>query len=645
LATNLADTGSPDVYGPFVSFGNNLIGNGTGSTGFGATDLVGTSSLLDPKLGPLEDNGGPTFTMAPLTGSPAVDGGTTSHNAPSTDQRGAPRVGFPDIGALEAQPLHLNPTTLPDGTVGTPYNQTFTVTGGAGHVLLTVTNVSTSIPDLLIPTSHVDNLTISGTPDQAGIVSFNVVATDSTGASTGFTYLLTINPAFSLGPNALPDGLVGTPYNQTITANAGIGDKTLTVANLTGVIPGLTIPSGGAGALVISGTPTAAGTVSFTVTATDVVGATVSQNYSFSVATIGAVDLTRSIVSLAPSTIGAGGTTTVTVTARDSNGNQEVSGGLAVVFGLGSGAVNAAFSAVTDNYNGTYTAMLTAKTVGTVSITCTIGGQPVTSTSPLLVITLASPSGAIATLMPTFVWFVTPGASRYEIYVSDLTSGQIQDQMVTAASLTQTTPLISGHSYRWWTRALFSGGSVRAWSSPTDFTVALPGPTAPGNTVSTVVPAFTWSGVTGVAQYEIYISDLTESQVQDLTVSGIGWTPATPLVSGHSYRWWVRAVGSSGPGVWSSALDFTVALPTLIGPTDTTGNVMPTFSWTGVDGVTQYEIWVSDRVTGSVQDLTVSGFTWTPTAPLLSGHSYRWWVRALGGACSKARVFKLGPPA
>src|SRR5207253_5605995 len=135
---------------------------------------------------------------------------------------------------------------------------------------------------------------------------------------------------FSLGPGALPDGLVGAPYNQTVTANAGIGDKTVTVANLTGLIPGLIIPPGGAGFLVISGTPTAAGTVTFTVTATDAVGARVSQNYSIAVATVGVVDLARSLVSLVPDTIGAGGTTTVTLTARDINSNQETGGGLAV---------------------------------------------------------------------------------------------------------------------------------------------------------------------------------------------------------------------------------------------------------------------------------------------------------------------------
>jgi large repetitive protein len=100
----------PDVAGEFVSQGHNLIGDGTGSTGFGATgDLVGTAlRAIDPKVGPLQNNGGPTFTHALLAGSPAIDKGDI-FSAPTVDQRGfaRPRDGdgsgsrVVDIGAVE----------------------------------------------------------------------------------------------------------------------------------------------------------------------------------------------------------------------------------------------------------------------------------------------------------------------------------------------------------------------------------------------------------------------------------------------------------------------------------------------------------------------------------------------------------------
>jgi hypothetical protein len=93
---------SPDLAGNLGSLGYNLIGNTQGSSGFDATDLLN----VNPLLGPLQDNGGPTQTMALLPGSPAIDAGDNT-DAPLWDQRGAPfrRVvnGVIDIGAFEVQ--------------------------------------------------------------------------------------------------------------------------------------------------------------------------------------------------------------------------------------------------------------------------------------------------------------------------------------------------------------------------------------------------------------------------------------------------------------------------------------------------------------------------------------------------------------
>ncbi len=98
IAGNVADDGGPDVNGSFNSVGFNLIGKTDASTGFTvATDQTGTiASPLDPKVDPngLQDNGGPTKTIALLPDSPAIDQGTSAGLTGdlSTDQRGA---GFP----------------------------------------------------------------------------------------------------------------------------------------------------------------------------------------------------------------------------------------------------------------------------------------------------------------------------------------------------------------------------------------------------------------------------------------------------------------------------------------------------------------------------------------------------------------------
>ena len=88
----------PDVEGMFTSQGFNLIGKTDDSTGFTApTDLTGTvASPRDPRLDPngLQDNGGPTRTIALLCDSPAIDKGTSNGLTGNltTDQRGS---GFP----------------------------------------------------------------------------------------------------------------------------------------------------------------------------------------------------------------------------------------------------------------------------------------------------------------------------------------------------------------------------------------------------------------------------------------------------------------------------------------------------------------------------------------------------------------------
>jgi hypothetical protein len=68
-----------------------------------STDVAG----VDPMLGPLAHNGGPTETQLPMTGSPAIDNGglPNTSGCPLTDQRGRARPSGPacDIGSVEVR--------------------------------------------------------------------------------------------------------------------------------------------------------------------------------------------------------------------------------------------------------------------------------------------------------------------------------------------------------------------------------------------------------------------------------------------------------------------------------------------------------------------------------------------------------------
>jgi hypothetical protein len=104
IALNTATTGGPDYFtnrGTLQSTGYNIIGNNAGAViNSQPTDQIGTPTApIDPFLGPLADNGGPTLTLALQPGSPAINRGDPA--APPQDQRGYSRLGVPDVGAFE----------------------------------------------------------------------------------------------------------------------------------------------------------------------------------------------------------------------------------------------------------------------------------------------------------------------------------------------------------------------------------------------------------------------------------------------------------------------------------------------------------------------------------------------------------------
>ncbi len=118
VAANSAGA-SPDCRGPLASLGGNLLGQAAGC-GFGG-EGPGDQSGLDPLLGPLADNGGPTPTYALLAGSPAIDAGEEALCL-DRDQRGVTRPQGPgcDSGAFELAAGAAGTTwyAAPDGDDG-----------------------------------------------------------------------------------------------------------------------------------------------------------------------------------------------------------------------------------------------------------------------------------------------------------------------------------------------------------------------------------------------------------------------------------------------------------------------------------------------------------------------------------------------
>lgn len=87
-------------------------------------------------------------------------------------------------------------------------------------------------------------------------------------------------PSITLSPPSLPNGAIGIPYNQTISARGGTAPYTFAITN--GALPqGLSLNTTG----LISGTPTTQEVTTFTITATDSAGCTGSMSYSITIGT------------------------------------------------------------------------------------------------------------------------------------------------------------------------------------------------------------------------------------------------------------------------------------------------------------------------------------------------------------------------
>jgi hypothetical protein len=176
--------------------------------------------------------------------------------------------------------ITLAPATLPNGTIGTPYNQTVTASGGMAPYTYSIS--SGALPPGLGPINPATG-NIAGTPTTAGTFNFTVTAVDANGCPGSRAYTIVIAaagcPPITLNPATLPSGTVGVFYNQVVTATGGTAPYTYSVS--AGMLPpGLSLnPATGA----ITGTPTTGGLFTFTISAVDANQCPGSQPYSISI--------------------------------------------------------------------------------------------------------------------------------------------------------------------------------------------------------------------------------------------------------------------------------------------------------------------------------------------------------------------------
>ena len=237
--TNTLDAGNtaisgPDFFGPAAHTDRNLIGDSTDATGFSSAsgDLLGTAAApINPLLGPLQNNGGTTTTVALLPGSPALGAGDPSAAAAAdltTDQRGLPRAvaGEIDIGAFETQPELSSITTL--GTTSNSVNLgqsvTLTATVSAPPGVNTVPTGTVTFSDAVNGTV----VPIGSAPLIGGVATFQ---TSTLPVGSG-----TVNAAYSgdtifNGSGASQSETVLEIWGNSSAPSPTVADSTSTTAN------------------------------------------------------------------------------------------------------------------------------------------------------------------------------------------------------------------------------------------------------------------------------------------------------------------------------------------------------------------------------------------------------------------------------
>ena len=266
---------------------------------------------------------------------------------------------------------------------------------------------------------------------------------------------------------------------------------------------------------------------------------------------------------------------------------------------------------------------------------------------------LPTAGSTVPTTTPLFQWSPVAGAAGYDVVITDLTRyfDPFNTLKVYGTSYLPAPALNAGDSFSWSVQAFDSLGDIGPLTPGTTFVVSgsaqgvngslsEPSLLAPNGSipVNILTPTFQWSAVPGATQYELYLKNVYQipgtTDVTDTTdvmrVTGTSFTPATPLINGVSYNWWVRAFDNSGDASpfptengFGVKVGGTMLYPDQNAVVDT---YTPTFQWSSVPGATNYEIEVFDDTAGDAA-LNVGGLVgteYTPDVPLADGHSYSW---------------------
>jgi large repetitive protein len=324
-----------------------------------------TSGSLPPGL--ILSSSGQITGMPTQVGSYTFDVTVSDSSSTASQSTG----GTFTITVATPNPLAITTPSLPGGTVGTPYSIPLRAQGGEIPYVWTITS-GTLPPGLQVGSGG----SLTGTPTQAGNFTFTLMVTDFSGQTASVTVTIIIASAFSITtPSPLPPGTVGVAYSEQINVTPTAGPYTFTFsAAASSPLPGwLSLaPTSTTPASVLSGTPTAAGSFTFTIIAADSANHTASQTYTLVIA--------PPPITIAPATLPNG-----TLGTAYSQQLTATGGAGGYVFSVGSGAAPGIGLSSSGLLGGTPTA------AGAFSFTVTVTDSKQTTVTQTYQLTITAP--------------------------------------------------------------------------------------------------------------------------------------------------------------------------------------------------------------------------------------------------------------
>ncbi len=213
-------------------------------------------------------------TSGTLNGLPPATAVTASFSVTVTDSAKATAAATLTLPVA----LAITTNTLPNGAVNAFYSQT--LAGGGGTPPYAWKLASGALPTGL--TLNPSSGLINGTPQTANTFQFTIQLSDSASPANSATksYQIVISSGVVITTTTLPNATVGIAYSQTLQAAGGAAPYTWSPAGpLPGALAALSLSGGG----VITGTPSAPGTGTFTVSVTDNNGSISQQSLTLTI--------------------------------------------------------------------------------------------------------------------------------------------------------------------------------------------------------------------------------------------------------------------------------------------------------------------------------------------------------------------------